>query len=392
MSTWVILGCGFIGTRLARSLLADNEPVLVCGRNKEHLVALEGEGASAYVFDATRTRAFTHAMTSLRAPVVVYCLPPIPGFPGGEIVSRATAGALAAGANRFIYLSSTSVYGEGRDGEVVDEDSPTAISDNDARPYLSAEGAVDNARNNGLDGLIFRLTPVYGKGRGVRERLLAGTYKLLDGGEHIYSRIHVDDVVGIIRTAAERAPINATYCLADDHPCPQKEYADWLADHLGVKKPTSVPSLAPGMPRRRIRNRAVSNARIKSELDYAFRYPTYREGELAIDAELGVQGKDVAMPPLVVHRRADLGKIAEASELHRLQLGHRSLAAGSKDRISASGESVVQVLQGEIQVVQGEESHTLGAGDLVEVPSFGLEVEATDKNQDPAQLLIITAR
>lgn len=392
MSTWVILGCGFIGTRLARALLADNEPVLVCGRKKEHLIELEKEGASAYVFDATRTRAFTHAMTSLRSPVVVYALPPIPGFPGGEIVSRATAGSLAAGASRFIYLSSTSVYGEGRDGEVVDEDSHAAISDNDARPYLSAEGAVENARNNGLDGLIFRLTPVYGKGRGVRERLMAGTYKLLDGGEHIYSRIHVDDVVGVIRAAADRAPINATYCLADDHPCPQKEYAYWLAEHLGVKKPTSVPSLAPGMPRRRIRNRAVSNARLKRELDYTFRYPTYREGELAIDGELGVTGKDVVMPPLVVHKKADLDKLAESSKLHRLSLRHKSLAAGEEERISTSGESAVQVLGGEVQVIQGEESHKLSAGDIVEVPSFGLQIKATDKNKKPAQLLVITAR
>ena len=392
MSTWVILGCGYIGLRLTSSLMADGVPVVVCGRNKERLEDLEKKGASAYLFEATRVRGFTHAMGSLRSPVVVYLLPPIPGFPGGEIVSRATAAALAAGASRFIYLSSTAVYGEGTDGEIVDEDSQTAISDMDARPYLSAEGAVDDARNNGLDSILLRLTPVYGPGRGVRERLLAGTYKLLDEGKHVYSRIHVDDVVGIIRAAADKAPVNATYCLSDDHPCTQKEYADWLAEHLGVKKPTSVPSLAPGMPRRRIRNRAVSNARVKRELEYMFRYPTYREGELAIDKDTGVEGKEVALPPLVVHKKAELGKIAEKTGLRRLALAHRTLPAKSQERLTTSGESAVYVISGELEVIHGpdKESHKLTAGDLLEVPSLGADIKVSDSA--PAELLVITAR
>ncbi len=390
MSTWVILGCGFIGTRLARSLLADGESVLVCSRNKEHLATLEAEGADAYVFDAKRSRAFTHATSALRSPVVVYSLPPIPGFPGGEIVSRATAAALSSGANRFVYLSSTAVYGEGRDGEVVDEDSPTAMSDVDARPYLSAEGAVENARNNGLDAVILRLTPVYGPGRGVRKRLLEGTYRLLDEGKHVYSRTHVDDVVGVIRAAVDRAPINATYCLADDHPCPQKEYADWLAEHLGTKRATSVPSLAPGMPRRRIRNRAVSNARLKSELEYKFRFPTYREGELAVDGETGVQGKDVALPPLVIHKKNAFGKIADTTGLRRLSISPKELAAKAEERITTSGETALYVLGGKLHVVHGEKTHELGAGDLVEVPALGLTVKAGDKKS--AQLLVLSAR
>jgi hypothetical protein len=121
----------------------------------------------------------------------------------------------------------------------------------------------------------------------VRERLKAGTYKLVDEGSHMFSRVHVDDVVGIIVAAADRAPNPAVYCVADDRPTTQKEYADWLVSRLGVPAPPTVASLAPGMPRRPVRNRAVANAKLKRELDYAFRYPTYVEGESAIEAEVG---------------------------------------------------------------------------------------------------------
>src|SRR5262249_53415316 len=42
---------------------------------------------------------------------------------------------------------------------------------------------------------------------------------------------------------------------------------------------------APGQPRRPVRNRAISNARVKRELGYTLRYPTYLEGEAAVEAE-----------------------------------------------------------------------------------------------------------
>jgi hypothetical protein len=46
-----------------------------------------------------------------------------------------------------------------------------------------------------------------------------------------------------------------------------------------------VSSLAPGAPRRAVRNRRVSNARLRRELLPALRYATFVEGELAIEAE-----------------------------------------------------------------------------------------------------------
>jgi hypothetical protein len=143
------------------------------------------------------------------------------------------------------------------------------------------------ARLAGLSTVVLRLAAIYGPGRGVRERLKAGTYKLIDDGAHYFSRVHVDDIVGILRAAAERAPGGSLYCVSDDRPTTQREYADWLVARLGVAAPPSVPSLAPGAPRRGIRNRKVDNARLKRELDYRFRYPSYVEGEAAIEAEEG---------------------------------------------------------------------------------------------------------
>jgi nucleoside-diphosphate-sugar epimerase len=366
--------------------------VLACARNKERLADIEAAGADTYQFEATRRHAFHYAMGNARTPIVVYCLPPYPNLPGGELLSRAAAESLAVGAQRFVYLSSTAVYGEGRDGEIVDEDSQVspALDDPDARPYISAEGAIEDARSKGLDALILRLSAVYGPGRGVRKRMLAGTYKLLDEGSHVYSRVHVDDVVDIILTAVERAPINATYCVADDRPCPQREYAEWLARHLGVRTPASVPSLASGMPRRRIRNRAVANAKLKKELDYSFRYPTYREGETAIDRALGEERKDQGPAPLVVHRKDAGDAIAKNTGFRRLSVRHETVEKGKPTRLVSQGETMVYVVSGAVDVDNGGDKLRLQVGDMVEVPALGLPLQSAEDK--PAELLIVNTR
>ncbi|WP_428262206.1 NAD-dependent epimerase/dehydratase family protein [Haliangium sp.] len=403
MSTWVILGCGYVGSRLARSLLADGHHVIACTRNRDTLAALEPLGAELHPFEAKRSKAFRHALGHERRATVVYALPPLPGLPPGDVVGRALAAAMRMGAERFVFLSSTAIYGEGRDGQVVDEDTPPNLDDMEARVYLSAEGPLEDARANGLDTVLLRLSAVYGPGRGVRERLRDGSYKLVDEGRHVFSRIHVDDVVGVIRAVVERAPANATYCLADDHPCPQREYAEWLSAHLGLRPPTSVPALAQGQPRHRIRNRAVSNARLKSELGYELRYPSYVEGEHAIDAELGEskgegQGQAATAaaetPALVIHKRdaakGAAGAAPEGSRLRRLNARHETVAPKASVHIGAQAETMVCVLAGAVELTRDEERHALAAGDMVEVPPGGLRFETT--GAEPARLLVFGIR
>src|SRR5262245_8234390 len=203
MSDWAILGCGYVGTRLARTLLQTGTRVRVCARNTARLEPLGALGAEVQALDAAKPRAFGPALSGLRAPVVVYSIPPVVGMPAGEAVRRAADAALSMGARRFVYLSSTGVYGETEHGVTVDEESPVAIGDGEAAPRIAEEGAVDAVRLAGLDTIVLRLSAIYGPGRGVRERLKKGNYQLVDDGVYYFSRAHVDDIVEIIRAAVE---------------------------------------------------------------------------------------------------------------------------------------------------------------------------------------------
>src|SRR5689334_8533582 len=102
----VVLGCGFIGGRLARAALAAGRQVRVCARGTARLQPLAALGAEVKFVDAAQVKQFGPALQGLTHPTVVYCIPPIAHLPPGEAPRRATQAALNAGAHAFIYLSS----------------------------------------------------------------------------------------------------------------------------------------------------------------------------------------------------------------------------------------------------------------------------------------------
>lgn len=291
---YVILGCGYVGTRLCQSLLADGARVRVGARRVALLEPLRERGAEVVYFDAGRPHQFGPVLLGLDRPVVVYSIPGVPDLPQGEAVRRAATAALRMHARAFIYLGSSAVYGRSEEhltSEWVDEDTAVASNDPDAALRLADEAAVQSVAQAGLRVVVLRLAAIYGPAlsssqpaRGVRQRLRANQYKLWDGGRYYFSRIVVDDLVRIIRAAAERAPIGATYVVGDDQPCPQGEYGRWLAGHLGLPEPPQADSHQSRSAGNSIRGRRLNNARLKRELGVTLSYPSYKEGELYIDA------------------------------------------------------------------------------------------------------------
>ena len=281
----VIFGCGYVGTRLARVALAAGRPVRACARGVVRLEPLRELGAEVMYIDATKSKQFGPALNGMMGATVVYSIPPVPNMPAGESVRRATQAALSHGARNFIYLGTAGLYGTRPDPDWVDEDSVVALDDGAMGARLTDEAAVQGASSAGLRTVVLRLGAIYGPGRGVRGRLKKGDYKLIDGGEHFISRIHVDDLVQVILAAEERAPPGAMYLVSDDRPTLQKEHALWLCERLGLPSPPSVPAFGPGVGRTMQRGRRIRNARMKSELGVTLRYPSFVEGEAQIELE-----------------------------------------------------------------------------------------------------------
>jgi nucleoside-diphosphate-sugar epimerase len=287
MAPLIILGCGYIGTRLARAALAAGRSVRVCGRSTGRLTALTEAGAQVKYLDASVAKQLSPALSGLPGATVVYSIPPITVLPPGQAIRAALQAAYGAGAACFVHFSSAGLYGSQPDDEVwIDEATPLAQDDPPMLNVHSDEREVDICQFNRLRTVILRLAPVYGPGRGMRQRLKKGEYRILDDGQHATSRIHVDDVVNVVFAAEDRAPRGSHYLVADDEPTTQGQYAAWLSERMGLPMPPSRQMFEPGVPRTAHRNRRVRNALMKRELGVELRYPSYREGEAAIEAEL----------------------------------------------------------------------------------------------------------
>ncbi len=281
-----ILGCGYVGTRLAKAALAAGRPVKVAGRSTGKLAPLQELGATVKYLDAGIVKQIAPICSGTSGGTVVFSIPPISLLPPGNMMRAALQAAYGAGAECFIYFSSCGLYGEDPDDDVwIDEDTPLAV-DASMKDIATNEDVIQQSTFDRLRTVTLRLAPVYGPGRGVRSRLDKGDYKLLDDGRHAISRIHVDDVVNVVFAAEDKAETRSTFLVADDEPTTQLDYAKWLCERMAKPLPPSRTQFEPGKPRVAHRNRRIKNTRIKEQLGVTLRYPTFREGEAAIEEEL----------------------------------------------------------------------------------------------------------
>jgi nucleoside-diphosphate-sugar epimerase len=283
----VILGCGYVGSRLTRTALAEGRTVRVCARSTGRLGALGALGAQIKYLDASIPKQLAPAVSGLPGATVVYSIPPVTALPPGQAIRAALQAAYGTGCACFLLFSSSGLYGSQPDDDVwIDEDTPVARDDPPMLGVLSDELEVERCTFVRLRTVILRLAPVYGPGRGLRERLRKREFRLLDDGQHATSRIHVDDVGHAVSAAEARAPHGSRYLVADDEPTTQGQYTRWLCERMAIPMPPSRQMFEPGAPRVAHRNRRVRNTRLKQELGIELAYPSFREGEAAIEAAI----------------------------------------------------------------------------------------------------------
>lgn len=301
---WVIIGCGYTGTRLGQRLAAAVAPLYLTRRSAadaDAAAALLGGHSRALNLDdlAQDEQAAAELAAWLpRGAVVVHTAPPGDSSPASE---RALVRcAHAAGARRIVYLSSTGVYPTG-DGSWIDEDAPATPESEHGRARLAAESALlGEAERLAVSAVALRASGIYGPGRGVHARLLAGNYRIIGSGDTYVNRIHVDDLVQVIMAAALIPTLPRTvYNVADDEPVSSRAHAGAVADILGLPHPPALPEseAPPRLLAMLGANRRIRNQRLQSELGVILDYPTWREGLRQIMAEEGILPRAATRSP-----------------------------------------------------------------------------------------------
>jgi nucleoside-diphosphate-sugar epimerase len=292
----VILGCGYVGLRLARRLADEGVSVTGTTRSEARFREIEAAGAQPAIAEVLEPASLRQL--AREAPTVVYDLVR-PQKIGGDrytTVGAANVGEALATlpGSTFLYLSSTSVYGR-REGEWTDEETVAEPVSPVGQTRLASEHLYLRLHEErGADVRICRVPGIYGPGRTLRDRLEGGAYRRVDDEQQWVSRIHVDDLVSGLVAAWRKGEPGRTYLLCDDEPVTGTEYASITADLLGLPLPPAVSredirgELSSSAFERRISARRCSNRRMREELGVDLSYPSVREGVPAALREEGV--------------------------------------------------------------------------------------------------------
>ena len=272
-------GLGYTARRLAASCAANGWSVAGTVRSPADAAILTSAGFRMHVWDGAAPLAVdafadaTHILVS------------IPPDGDGDPVLRSHAADLAANTAsiRWLgYLSTTGVYGD-RDGAWVDEDSGLAPTTERGRRRLAAERAWMRLYGDAALPLhVFRLAGIYGPGRNALADLQAGRARRIVKAGQVFSRIHVDDIVGVLAASIAAPRPGRVYNVCDDEPAPPQDVVAYAAGILGVPAPPEIPFAAAELSDMArsfyAESKRVSNVRLRDELGYRLRYPTYREG------------------------------------------------------------------------------------------------------------------
>jgi nucleoside-diphosphate-sugar epimerase len=278
----LIVGCGYIGLPLGIELVRQGHEVFGLRRSADGRDRLKSVGIQPLMADITRPE----DLVQLPEPLdwVVNCV--ASGGGDADDYRRVYLNGMRNLLDRlqdvplkkFVYTSSTSVYGQ-IDGVTVDETSPAEPTAETARILVETEKALlDASQAGGLPGVIVRLAGIYGPDRTHRLRQFLNQEARLDGsGRRLLNLIHRTDVVGCVSAALERGRPGEIYNAVDDEPVTEFDFFEWLARTTGQPLPPEAPEgLRNG--KRGITSKRVLNQKLKGELGYRFKYPSFRDG------------------------------------------------------------------------------------------------------------------
>jgi nucleoside-diphosphate-sugar epimerase len=277
-----VIGCGDIGSRVARACLGQGNQVSGWVRTQASLERLETLGLSAVQVDLDDDRA---ALPELQDQRVFYFAPPPPNGREDTRVARLLAHCRETGSpRRVVYLSTTGVYGDCR-GEWVDETRSVAPQADRAHRRLDAERRWRHwSESSGGELVLLRVAGIYGPGKLPVKRLQSGQPMISEAESPITNHIHSLDLVQVCLAAMQRGGNGEVYNVSDGHPGSMTGYFNQVADFLQLPRPPIITRaqakqrLSPGMLSYLGESRRLSNRKMLEALQLELKYPTLAEG------------------------------------------------------------------------------------------------------------------
>lgn len=224
----LVTGTGYTGRRVLERLPADS----VMGLSRS---AIDTD-RPLKIFDLDS--ASVRPVDLPASDAVIYTVPP-KGDPPDERLRRFLPMLTPAPA-RFIYISTTGVYGD-CSGRTVTEETPVNPSNNRAARRVAAEALLAEwADENDCKLFILRAPGIYGPGRLGLERIPAGMPVLSEDDANPGNRIHVDDLASCCVAALSCSAAAGIYNVGDNDHRSSTWFTGEVARQAGLPAPPEI--------------------------------------------------------------------------------------------------------------------------------------------------------
>ena len=297
MSKVFIFGCGYLGIRLADTLINHGYEVGALTKNQTYAEILKAKGIKEVIVDRLESDTW-HSLVGSEYSKIINCVSSagngLSGYESSYHQGQASIirWAKSHSVKSFIYTSSTSVYPEDS-GAWVEENSleDEAIHSDAAQILRRAENLIEKNQSHFGQYFILRLSGIYGPKRHYLLNQIQ-SYKVIAGsGDYFMNMIHVDDILSaILKLINSEEPIaSGIYNLSDDTPTRKEDVVEWLAEQLNLSVPSfdkDLLSQRNASRKTRTKNRRIANRKLKDSLGLALKYPSYKEGYSQIIKQL----------------------------------------------------------------------------------------------------------
>ena len=231
-----ILGCGWLGLPLAKSLINKGFSVKGSTTSEAKLAVLESANIQAHSIRLTENKVMGNIEAFLsESEILIIDIPPKLRGDGAEnfVAKIATLVPFIAEStiNHVVFISSTSVYAD--DNTIVTENSQPEPDTESGRQLLATEKLLQ--ANTNFQTTVIRFGGLIGENRHPIH-FLAGRKKL-DNPEAPINLIHQNDCIGIIEVViAQNTKSEVFNAVAPFHPT-RKDYYTQKAIALGLPLP-----------------------------------------------------------------------------------------------------------------------------------------------------------
>lgn len=267
----LIVGCGYLGERVARRWLKCQNTVYATTRSTERAALLVKQGVQPIIGDVTAVPGEAVDFSGLpEVETVLWCI-------GFDRTANASYREVhidglkrlldrLPGQPRVLFASSTGVWGEAH-GAVVDESTPPFPIREAGQTLVEAEKMLTTHPKG--PGVVLRFAGLYGPNRLPRLDDLRAARPLPANPESWLNLIHIEDAADVVCGLANLTEPQSLYVVSDGTPILRKDWYTSLARATGSPSPIWEPAAS----QTRGGDKRLDSRRLWTDLNCHPRYP-----------------------------------------------------------------------------------------------------------------------